>query len=178
MRGFGPRHPTHWRSKWSRYRKENRKISTPNKRHLDTNLKSRPFHKKGASKYAHTALGETLWESGRCIDALKERRRALKKRGWVLKKRWRVLKKVSFVRGTKGGPLCQKAGGWLLKRAGGFLRTLWKSSRSSTPSRRSSLCLPDPSPLRTPSGQKMGEGRAFLASPWIKRSGRAAAWQL
>ena len=38
---------------------------------------------------------ETLWKSGRCIDALKEGRRVLEKRGRVLTKRGRVLKKVS-----------------------------------------------------------------------------------
>ena len=76
-------------------------------------------------------VGETLCESGRCIDALKERRRALKKRGRVLKKRGRVLKKRA-----------SSIGGGLLKKGGGFLRTLWRSSRSSTPSRRHSVCLP------------------------------------
>ena len=48
-------------------------------------------------------LRETLCESGRCIDALKMRRRVLKKRG-------RVPKKRGFVRGTGGGPLLQKGG--------------------------------------------------------------------
>ena len=36
-----------------------------------------------------------------------------------------------------------KRGGRLLKRGGGFLKSLWRSLRSSTPSRRPSLCLPD-----------------------------------
>ena len=67
---------------------------------------------------------ETLCESGRCVDALKKRRRVLKKRGRVLqkrgrvlKKRGRILKKVCLVRETGGGPLLQK-GGWLLKKGG------------------------------------------------------------
>ena len=34
-------------------------------------------------------------------------------------------------------------GGWLLKKGGGFLRSLWRSLRTSTPSRRPSLCLPN-----------------------------------
>ena len=34
---LGPRHPVHWRSTRSRYRKEDQKISIPQKRHLDTN---------------------------------------------------------------------------------------------------------------------------------------------
>ena len=50
---------------------------------------------------------ETLCQSGGCIDALK-------KKGRVLKKRGRVLKKVRLVRGTGGGPLFEKRGGWLL----------------------------------------------------------------
>ena len=60
---------------------------------------------------------ETLCESGRCIDALKKRRRVLKKRGRFLKKRGRVLKKrardvkeVCLVRETRGGRLLQKGG--------------------------------------------------------------------
>ena len=72
---------------------------------------------------------ETLWESGRCIDALKKRRRVLKKRGGVLKKRGRVLqkrgrvlKKVCLVRETGGGLLLQKGGGWLLKKGGMVLK--------------------------------------------------------
>ena len=56
-------------------------------------------------------IRETLCESGRCIDALKKRRRVLKKRGRVLKKRGRVLKKLGLVRGTASAE-----GG------GGFLR--------------------------------------------------------
>ena len=43
-------------------------------------------------------FGETLGESGRCIDALKKRRRALKQR-------LKVLNKVCLVRGAGGGPL-------------------------------------------------------------------------
>ena len=35
-----------------------------------------------------------------------------------------------------------RRGGWLLKKGGVFLRSLWSSFRSSTPSRRPSLCLP------------------------------------
>ena len=90
---------------------------------------------------------EALCESGRWIDALKKRGRDLKKRGRVLKKRGRVLKKRRFVRGTGGGPLLQKGGGWLLQKGGGgFLRSLWRSLRSSTPSRRPSLCLPNKFP--------------------------------
>ena len=42
-------------------------------------------------------IKETLCESGRCIDALKKRRRVLKKRGRVLKK-------------TGGGLRLQKGG--------------------------------------------------------------------
>ena len=38
-------------------------------------------------------LKGTLWESGRCIDTLKKRRRVLKKRGRVPKKRERFLRK-------------------------------------------------------------------------------------
>ena len=67
-------------------------------------------------------LRETLCESGSWIDALKKRGRALKKRGRFLKKRGRVLKKRRLVRGTGGGPLLQKGGGWLLKKRG-FLRS-------------------------------------------------------
>ena len=66
---------------------------------------------------------ETLCESGRWIDALKERGRVLKKRGRVLKKRGRVLKKRRLVRGTGGGPLLQKGGGGVfLRRGGGVLK--------------------------------------------------------
>ena len=99
-------------------------------------------------------IGETLCESGRCIDAFKKRRRVLKKRGRVLQKRGRVLqkrgrvlKKVCLVRETGDGPLLQKGGGWLLKKGGMVLKNPvedhWRSLRSSTPSRRPSLCLPD-----------------------------------
>ena len=43
---------------------------------------------------------ETLCESERCTDVLKERRRAIKKRRRVLKKRGRVLKKRFLRRGV------------------------------------------------------------------------------
>ena len=56
--------------------------------------------------------------TGRCIDALKKRRRVLKKRGRVHKKRGRVLNKVGLVRGTGGWPLLQKGEGRLLKKGG------------------------------------------------------------
>ena len=96
---------------------------------------------------------ETLCESGRCIDVLKKRRSVLKKRGRALKKRGkrrsvlkkraralkrgRVLKKLCLVRGTGGRPLLQKRGGGFFRRGGGgFLRTRWRSLRSSTPSHR------------------------------------------
>ena len=68
---------------------------------------------------------ETLCESGRWIDALKKRRRLLKKRG-------RVLKKRRLVRETGGGRLLQ-GGGHFKKGGGGFLRSLWRSLKSSTP---------------------------------------------
>ena len=83
-----------------------------------------------------TSVRETLCESGRCIDALKKRRNVLKKRGNVLKKKGRVLK--------KRGRVLFKGGG-LLKKGGRVLRNpvpVWRSWRSSTPS-RPSLCLPD-----------------------------------
>ena len=69
-------------------------------------------------------LRETLCESGRCIDALKKRRRVLKKRGRVLKKRGRFLrrgkgKKLCSVRGTGRGPLLQKEGGGFFRRGAG-----------------------------------------------------------
>ena len=71
----------------------------------------------GHSQAKLLQIKETQCESGRCIDALKKRRRVLKKggrvlkkRGRVLKKRRRVLKKVCLVRGTGGGPLLQKGG--------------------------------------------------------------------
>ena len=67
---------------------------------------------------------------------------ALKKRGRVLKKRGRVLKKRRLVRETGGGPFLKKGGGWFLKKGGVFLRSLWRSLRSSTPSRQPSMCLP------------------------------------
>ena len=68
----------------------------------------------------------------------------LKKRGRVLKKRGRLLKKRRLVRGTGGGPLLHKGGGgWLFKKGGGgVLKKPWRPLRSSTPSRRPSLCLP------------------------------------
>ena len=56
----------------------------------------------------------------------------------------KVLKKVCLVRGRGGGPLLQRKGGCGFLRGGGaFLRALWRSFRSSTPSHPSSLCLPE-----------------------------------
>ena len=79
---------------------------------------SLPFHiQVQRTLHARTLIRETLCESGRCIDALKKRRKALEKRGRVLKKRGRVLKKrgrvlekVCLVSGTGGGQLLQKRG--------------------------------------------------------------------
>ena len=64
------------------------------------------FIQTSASGCEEECLRETLRKSGRCIDALKKRRRALKMRGRVLRKKGRVLKK----RG-------------ILRRGGGFLRS-------------------------------------------------------
>ena len=57
--------------------------------------------------------------------------------------RGEVPKKWCLVRERGGGPLLQKGGVGFLRRGGGFLRSLWRSLRSSTPSRRPSLCLPN-----------------------------------
>ena len=47
------------------------------------------------------------------------------------------------MRRTGGGPLLQKGAVGFLRRGVGFLRSLWRSLRSSTPSRRPSPCLPN-----------------------------------
>ena len=61
---------------------------------------------RAATFQACILIRETLCESGRCIDALKERRRALKKRGRVLK------------RGEGRWAASSEGGGWLLKKGG------------------------------------------------------------
>ena len=68
--------------------------------------------------------------SARCIDALRKTKRVLSKRGRVLLK-GRVLNKVFLVRRTGGEPLLKK-GGRPHKKAGGVLKNVWRSLRSST----------------------------------------------
>ena len=73
---------------------------------------------------------------------LKKRGRVLKKRGRVLKKRGRILKKVCLARGTRCGSLLQEVRGGFSRRGGTVLENpvpVWRSLRSSTPSRRPSL---------------------------------------
>ena len=60
---------------------------------------------------------ETLCESGRCIDALKKRKRVLKKRGRVLKKRGS--EEEAFCEGNRRWAASSEGVEWLLKKGGG-----------------------------------------------------------
>ena len=67
---------------------------------------------KNDAQSAQSSIGETLCESGRCIDGLKKRRRVPKKRGRVPKKRGRSL----FSKENRRWAASSRRGGWLLKK--------------------------------------------------------------
>ena len=69
-------------------------------------------------------LRETLWESGRCTDVSKKRRKVLKKRGRVLKKKGEASEEGLFSKGTKRWVASSEGAGGFLRRGGSFLRTL------------------------------------------------------
>ena len=112
-------------SVWNLVSNGNSSLGEPGQVKNGSQCKFQNFH--NLAKENLVSLLRTLCESGRCIDALKKRRRVLKKRGRlqqkrgrVFKKRGRVLKKVCLVRETGGGPLLQKGGGGFLRRGRWF----------------------------------------------------------
>ena len=94
-------------------------------------------------------MGVTLCELGRCIDALKRGGGFLRREGGFSRRAGGFSRGGGFLRsfvyskGNRWAASLQEGGGFLRAGGGGFLRTLWRSLRSSTPSHRLSLSLPE-----------------------------------